>query len=108
MIKGKYQNQGCKSFIIILLLLSSSKCCLPINEQQAKLITTYFEQTYVLIFKIKKLIRERINGSLIVKVLKIKQKCLQHAATSRNDLTFSFISQECDFFQTIQRYCKIA
>ena len=65
MIKGKYQNQGCKSFIIILLLLSSSKCCLPINEQQAKLITTYFEQTYVLNFKIKKFIRARINGSLV-------------------------------------------
>ena len=38
MIKGKYQQQGCKSFIIISLLLSTLKCFLLINGKKANII----------------------------------------------------------------------
>ena len=108
MIKSKYQNQGCKSFIIILLLLSSSKCCLPINEQQAKLITTYFEQTYVLNFTIKKFILKRINGSLVKFLWRFKNQTEMFTTCSNFTKWLNVFIYISRIFYSIKRYCQIA
>ena len=75
MVKGKYQQQGCKSFIIISLLTSNLKCSLLIYED---VIKTYFEQNDMLSFHLNSSIaNKRQSCKALLKVLKSKPKCLQ-------------------------------